>query len=292
MERETTLSVVCPRRPLGIFAGGIDGPPVGVVIFDEIQPVVLHSGRGIGIDLAIVVARWRVGDIIGTPQSTQLDGMGNAQPRGHLLRILNVPSIYPSIVPVLRDGRANIHARTHVTGLLIHIASVSPIAADGGTAVVWIRIHVVNLPEHIQCELRILVQYIVITLLKGGGIFRSELGPPIGIVAIDGGDFDEISFLKYSICEILYKFLVEHRQPHIIGRPRSTWQRNIVIACLKLHRCLVAHTGEIVFADAAYARCKLGIHVLRLSNCKSRSKGWRLSNGGMEEASVGAVIGG
>lgn len=292
MKRQTILCLVSPRFPLGIFAGGIDRPPVGVVIFDEIQPVVLYSGRGIGIDLAIEVARRRVGEIVGPPQSSQLDSMGNAQPRGHLLRILDVPSIYPSVLPMLRDNRANIHARTHVTGLLIHIASMSPIAADSRAAVVWIRVQLVNLPEHIQCELRILVQYITITLLDSGCILRSELGPSVGIVAIDSGNFDELSFLKCSIWEILYKFVVEHRQPHIVGWLGSTWQRNIEVACLKFHRCLVSHTSEAVLADAAHASCKLGVHVLRLSHCKSCSKGRRLSNSGMKLSSVGAVVGG
>lgn len=285
------MSSVRPRLPLGVFADRIAVFAIGVVVFDKVEPVVLHRRRSSSIDLAILITRRRTVDVVGAPESVQLNGVRNTQSRGHLVRILDIPSIDPRILSSSVHDRADIHAGTHITSLLVYITGMSPVAANCRAARVRVGIHLVNLSKHVQSEHRILIQYITVALLEGGGVFGGKLGPSVGIIAIDGRYLDKPSLLEHSVCEVLYEFLIQNREPHIVGWVSRSRKRNIKVLCLKLDRRLIAHASEVVFANTTYTSCKLSVHVLRLSHRESRGERWGLCDCSIEKPSVDPIIG-
>jgi hypothetical protein len=113
------------------------------------------------------------------------------------------------------------------------------------------------------------------------------------VVAIDGGEFDKVSFAVGGHGEVADDITIESGSVHVQWRVLSAREGSVDVLGLEISGVQTAETGQCILgACAAGADDQVVVHELRFVDTADSSKRLRFSCCGVEEVVIASVVGG
>jgi hypothetical protein len=154
-----------------------------------------------------------------------------------------------------------------------------------------VRVECVDFADLVKSQEGELVFEESVAFTLGRSVDRDEDGAFVCVVAVDGGEFDEIALAEGGHGEITDYISVESGSIHVQWRVLSAREGSIDVLGLQISGVETAETGQgIVGACAAGANDQVVVHELRFVDTADSGKRLGLSGWSVEETVVASVV--
>lgn len=286
-------SLLLPLRPSLPHRTSLQPISIRVKASDKTRPICLgdrHDRRVRGG----VRNRCIASGVFRTPDGVDFDGVGDSATGGCSDGINDIPVVIPNILAG-KGGSVDVRdvdARAIVSELAICIRSLPPPRPRVREYIGCIvRIQSVDLLELRSCEQGELVFEESVAFADAAGVCGDEDGAFVCVVAVDGGEFDEVAFAVGGHGEVTYDVVVESGSVHVEGRVLSAGERSVDVLGLEVCCVEAAKAGQRVLGVYATGTDdQVVVHELRFIDAADGGERLRLGDCGVEETVVAAVV--
>jgi hypothetical protein len=265
-----SLSPSLPNRT------ALESISVRVIASDETRPVSLShrhnsciSGRVTSRSIAMCV--------LGTPDSGHFDSVGDAAAGCCGDGVNDVPVVVVDVLAVEGCGVdvREVDAGAVVSELAVLVRGLSPPSSRVGELVGCIvRVECVDFADLVKSQEGELVFEESVAFTLGRSVDGNEHGAFVCVVAVDGGEFDEVALAECGHGEIGDHISVESGSIHVQWRVLSAREGSVDVLGLEISGVETAETCQgIVGACAAGANDQVVVHELGVVDTADSSEG-------------------